>query len=385
MFNFSALPFYDNHTHALDMKKSSYTPLEFSINYLHGARDVSPSKEGEEFGVSEELEKTISQLGVVKTMVCHLSHFFDCPATLQAVTEARNVHLQKTDCLGYAKELYADCNVQGCTVDQGWPIGDEQEKMFPGRVQRLYQMDPLFDHLMDSCEDYASLKEQYIRAVAKAAREGFKGIKCHVGERFSFAVKLVSDKDAEASYASALIGDEKALANVYFAIMRITMQLCQQFDIPLHIHTGNTGNSGNGRIGDCNPLLMCPYLNHPEFRTTKVVFLHASYPNIRYAALMTHMYPNVWMDISWTLPWAALDFPQILKAVLGVAPHNKVMLGTGQHGIPEMVWIAAKVAKKSLEVVMEEYVNYGFLTQEQAQETAEQVLYKNAFRLYGMD
>jgi predicted TIM-barrel fold metal-dependent hydrolase len=382
MFDFSKLPFYDNHTHNMLMDKTEFTTRELTCSFLHGFRDVPPVHEGEPFGVSDSLAGSVANLGINKVMVNMLSQHLGCPPTLEAVNEARNKKLGEMGFMAYAKELQEDQNVIGCTVDLDWAIGEPKIAQFPGQVQRLFRMDPLFNRLMENCDTYAALKAQYEKAVRAAVREGFIGIKCHVGERFSFAVKLVDEKDAEACFASALVGDSKALANVYFAVLADTMRICQQLDIPIHIHTGSTGGPENLR--DCDPRLMTPFLSIPEFLGTKVVFLHANHPNIGEAALMTHTFPHAWIDISWTLPWIALDFPRVLKQVLGLAPHNKIMLGTGQHSIPEMVWLAAKIAKRSLELVMAEYVAAGFLTKEQAQESAEMVLYKNACRMYGI-
>lgn len=402
MFDFTDLPFYDNHTHNMDMAKTDYTTRELTINYLHGFRDVLPAKEDApskgflpfgniDFDVhgfiarskaSDDLACTTANLGINKVMVNYLSVKFGCPPTLEAVNEARNQELARLGPLNYAHSLYKDQNITGCTVDLDWPIGDPRLEQFPGSVQRLFRMDPLFDRLLLSCETYASLKAEYEKELRAAFREGFVGVKCHVGERFTFAIKLISDETAEAVFPSAVNGDPEALADVYFAVVADTMRICRHEDIPIHIHTGSTG--GPEDLHNCDPRLMTPFLSNREFLNTKVVFLHANHPNIGEAALMAHTFPHVWLDISWSLPWIALDFPRIMKSALGLAPHNKIMLGTGQHGIPEMVWVASKVAKRSLEIIMGEYVREGFLSREQAFETAEQVLYKNAYRMYGL-
>ena len=48
-----------------------------------------------------------------------------------------------------------------------------------------------------------------------------------------------------------------------------------------------------------------------------------------------------------------------------------------------MCWAAAKVAKKALAHVMQKWVDRGMIAENQAVEIAENVLYKNALRLYG--
>ena len=60
------------------------------------------------------------------------------------------------------------------------------------------------------------------------------------------------------------------------------------------------------------------------------------------------------------------------------------MLGSGQHDHAEIVWAASKVSKTALANVLERKVSAGLLSKEQAEETARQILYKNALRLYGL-
>ena len=69
---------------------------------------------------------------------------------------------------------------------------------------------------------------------------------------------------------------------------------------------------------------------------------------------------------------------------MGLAPWDKILLGTGQHEIPEMVWCAAKIAKSALAFIMDKSVYMNFISYPQAQEAAEMILYKNALNLYHM-
>ena len=381
MLNFKDLPFFDNHTHEVSLVADKIEPFDLANQFLHGHRDVPPPGADGKLGVSEELKYHVTQLGVVKSLVSFLSRKFNCAPTLEAVTAERNKRT-KGDLAGYIGELYKEENIIGTTVDLPWPIGDERLKPFGCELFRLFRMDPCYDTLMETSSSYEQLSGEYEKAIRGAVGEGFKGIKCHIAERFTFAVRAVEEKEASDAFSMAKNGDYQAQETVYFAIFKQTVHFCSDLDIPLHIHSGNTGNPGNGFIHNCDPLLMCPFLNDPQYFGTKIMFLHCNYPNIRNAALMAHMYPNVWVDFAWVLPWTVLNFRQILKEVLGVAPHSKITFGSGQHGIPEIAWMASKVAKRSLEAVMEGYVSAGFLAEEQAQESAEMLLYQNAKALY---
>jgi uncharacterized protein len=381
MFDFKNLPFYDNHTHDVSLDADHITPFDLSIQFLHGFRDVPPADENGKLGASEELRYHVSQLGVVKTLVNYMAQKFGCEATLEAVVKARNKKT-KGNLKEYIGELYREENIIGTTVDLGWPIGDQRLDAFGVRVFRLFRMDPCYDEVMERASSYDQLKTEYENAIRSAVAEGFIGIKCHVAERFTFAVRTVEDDEARDAFSAAKSGDYRSREAVYFAIFCRTIHLCNELDIPLHIHSGNTGGAGNGMIHNCDPLLMCPFLNDAQYFSTKIMFLHSNYPNIRNAALMAHIYPHVWVDFAWVLPWISLQFKQILREVMGVAPHSKITFGSGQHGIPEIAWMAAKVAKSSLAEILQEYVDSGLLSVGQAQETAEMLLSGNAKRLY---
>ena len=91
------------------------------------------------------------------------------------------------------------------------------------------------------------------------------------------------------------------------------------------------------------------------------------------------------MDLGWSLPWLSLNMEQIIDEVLGMAPSTKIMFGTGQHNHAEMAWMSARVAKMALANVLNRKVDAGLLSEDQAREIGEQLLYRNAARLYGID
>jgi hypothetical protein len=100
---------------------------------------------------------------------------------------------------------------------------------------------------------------------------------------------------------------------------------------------------------------------------------------------VTHMgvvqtIPHVW-DLSWLLPWASLRADRCVEDVLALAPHSKIMLGSGQHGIPKFVWLA-KIAKRALSTVLTSAASSGLVAEQQATETAQLICHQNAQRLY---
>lgn len=391
MFDFKNLPFFDNHTHLINIDNASKTvaigqklrPIDIASQFLHGRRDVLPQTKGDREAISPELAFHLENLGGVKTLVHYLASYYGCAPTLQAVTEERNKRTEE-GLQDYTQTLFADQNIAAEMVDDGAPIGGPLLACFPCNVLRLFQMDTLLGRLLGECADYGELEQRFLQGVRDAIAQGFVGVKCHVLEEVTCTPREVYAEEAYRAFKGAVKKEQDAFNTVYLAVFTQLMLLCQELGVSIHIHTGSTGNPYDGHYERLNPFQLAPFLTNPKFFNTKVVLLHGSYPNTRNAALMAHSFPHVWVDLGWVLPWISLDFSQCLRDVLGVAPHSKVLLGSGQHGMPEFVWMSAKLAKKSLANVMQEYVEQDLLSVPQAQETAELLLYKNAFRLYGL-
>lgn len=186
------------------------------------------------------------------------------------------------------------------------------------------------------------------------------------------------------------------LKTLYLALLTETMLLCQELDVPLHIHSGITGHSTylgepgiagqvtvkQGSMFDGEPFALSLFLTNPEFRNTKVVFLHGGYPWLRNLSMMAAFFPNVYIDMSCALSWTSLASERTLEELMSYAPFTKIVVGSGQGGIPEKGWMAAKTARNALTSVLNRAVENGFMSEEQATETAENILYKNALRLH---
>ena len=388
MFDFSNIPFFDNHTHRIDVSNRTIRPIDLGIAFMHGWGTVNPVDKP--LGTSAEVENCtpdyehhVMNMGVVKVAVNLLAQKFGCEATPEAVIAERNKRTA-VDGYGYAKELYEDARVIGEMADDGAPFGDPALNCFPTKVYRLFQMDPFFRKLLAECGSFAELKTVFDKTVREKLAEGFVGIKSHVFELRAQPLRVIEDAEAEAKFAAARAGDKPAFEDVYLAIFQHVLILTQLLNFSVHVHTGCTGNP-NDLQTQTDPFAICPIMRDHRFYAAHIVFLHGNYPDIRHAALITHSYPNVWVDLGWTLPWVSLNMEQIFEETLAIAPHSKIMLGTGQHNHPEMCWVAAKVAKRSLEHVMQKMVDRGLLSEAQARECAEMILYKNAMRLYGIE
>lgn len=379
MLNFSDIPYFDDHTHAIDVEHAEISKVDFVKCFMHGYKVASPMGE---MDAEQALEYHCSHLGIAQVLIKYLADYYGCEATLDAVVAKRNQLRAEKGPQEYAWELYRDANVVGTTIDLPWPLHDEKEKIFACDTYRLYQHDPMVERLQAECATYDELLEKYEQIAYQAIEDGYIGFKCHVGEKYSFDLRKVSLEEAREAYQN--LADYENSRTVYYALFARLLKICMEKNSVVHVHAGCTGSAKHGLIERCNPQLMIPFLNDPEYQMSPIVLLHCNYPNVRAAAELAHSYPNVWVDFAWVLPWAALELPELIKTVLGITPHTKIMMGTGQHLLPEITWLSAKLARKSLEIALSDVVENGFITEAQARETAELLLYRNAYNLYGI-
>lgn len=380
-FNFQQLGFFDNHTHLLFLDKLSVTPDEFAINYYHGIRDEA-GPDGKDYP-SETAVSHIRHQAVVMTLVNLMSKRFGIEPTVESAVEFRNSRTKTPEALwDYAKMLYSDQNVVGCVLDSEYPMGDERTKCFPCDAYRLFQYESVFFKLVETESSFKDVLSKLHDAISGAAKEGFAGLKGHIGEKCGMDVRNVTDEEAENALPGARKKYKESVRAVYYAMFSHLLEWCKDLDIPLHLHTGSTGFKTRTDVYSLDPILMAPYLKNPRFLKTKIFLLHGSFPFTRNSAIMAANFPNIYLDLSQTLPWQSILFTRVLEDALSVAPHDKIVLGTGQHWYAEMVWLSSNIAKASLAHVLENLVAQNLLSRKQAEKSAAMLLSENALRVY---
>lgn len=401
--DFSKIPCFDNHAHSIDGTQSVITPFEFLKGY-QALKDRTEPPSGDlrdplYGGFSDELILHTRSTGVVYSTICHLARLFGCAPVLECVIEKRNQYVEKHGIQKYTEMLYEEGGLIGGVLETDIPIGEDVEDRIPGfQVFRLYSFDHQFFKILKETDCYDDLLAQYKKETKEVFKDShYTGIKCHLSEVYSHkAARPVYREEASAAFAEAKAMGRKALEIVYLALLTETMTLCQELDVPLHIHSGITGHSTylgepgiagqitvkQGSMFDGEPFALSLFLTKPEFRNTKVVFLHAGYPWLRNLSMMAAFFPNVYIDMSCALSWTAFSAERTLEELMSYAPFTKIVVGSGQGGIPEKGWMAAKTAKSALSSVLTRAVENGFMSEEQAVETAENILYKNALRLH---
>jgi predicted TIM-barrel fold metal-dependent hydrolase len=164
-------------------------------------------------------------------------------------------------------------------------------------------------------------------------------------------------------------------------LVRRAAELAAARQVPLQFHTGFGDEDVDLALAD--PTLLRPLLRDPRTRDCPVVLLHC-YPFVGQAAYLAGTYPQVWMDLSLTLPLAEPAAAGLLREALGLCPAGKLLAASDGHSYPEMHWWGATVWRRALERVLGEEVAAGGLDQAAASAVAGRVLAGTAAALYGL-
>ena len=382
LFDFSNENFYDNHTHVLDMNKPVITVDQFLKSYNHGTMSAR-DENGAKFPSAKHLS-SLRELPMVLQLVHFMAERFGCEETVEAVVEARNKAIGGTEegIRKYVQSLYDEEHIVASTLESELPWGDPLTACIPNKVNRLFRFEDVYFELLKSEETFASLMTKLEEAIRTAVSQGFMGIKGHIGERYGFDAYLVTPQEAEKAFRDAKAGNYEAQRAVYYAMFDQILYLCAELGISIHVHTGSTGMRSHKGVYKRDPVLLAPFLGDTRHEKTNIVLLHGAFPFTRNAAIMAYNFCNIYVDFSQTLPWQGMGMAAMFKEVLAQAPHNQILLGSGQHGAFEGSWAAAKASKIALAKVFSDFVEDGYMSKERALKSARQVLSENALRLY---
>lgn len=144
--------------------------------------------------------------------------------------------------------------------------------------------------------------------------------------------------------------------------------------LPVQVHTG-FGDSDLSfprvRPGYLQPLI-------ERFRETPFVLLHC-YPFVREAGWLAHVYGNVLLDLSLTIPHVSRP-REALREALELAPVSKLLYASDASRTPELYYLAATWWRETLAEVLANDLDL-----EEAEEAGRRILRENALALYGLD
>ncbi len=323
------------------------------------------------------------------TMRRRLAEHLGAEPTREAVAAARQVAFS-ADPVAYNKRLWESANVAGLVYDEGYPQPTIPREDFAAesgaRIHRVGRIEPWIAELREQATSYEELEgrfeEQLDRAAADPELVAFKSV---IAYRTGLDVEEAApDEYCERAFqnwrADGFAETRQNAKPIRDRLLRVTLRAAKRHDRPVHIHCGGGDPAivlEHARPQDLFPLLA-------EHADQPVVLIHSGWPWLEEGAYVASILPQVYLDISITMPWATLAVDQKLEVLLGAAPPAKVLHGSDEASEPEVIWLSAQLGREALERVLGTGVERGWLDVGEARRIGEGVLAGNTRRLHGI-
>lgn len=376
MLDLSTISILDHHCHALLRNGGPFTALEFQRFFTESSDATIRAR---------HVPNTVFYRWAIK----ELATFLGCAPTAEAVLTARAA-IATAD---LAQRLFQDANITTLLLDYGFQSSEtysyqDLRSYLPCRIEPILRLETLAQALIVQQETFSQMVDAYSATVETARATGHVALKSIAAYRTGLNIAPATRDDAETAFIrlkeTARREGKVRLAhkplNDYLVLTALA--IAEQQALPVQFHTGFGDNDLDMLLA--NPFHMRYLLECGKYNNVPFVLLHAGYPYVRELGYLAAIYPNVWMDVGLAIPHVSSEIPAVWRQALGLTPTSKILFSTDAYSIPEIYWLAARWGRWGLAKVLEELIELGAFTEEEAIEAATQMLHGNAAQLYGI-
>jgi uncharacterized protein len=278
-----------------------------------------------------------------------LARELGCEPREEAIFE----HRQASDPLRYASELLQAAGAEILLLDEGYPPALQALSTAEMGTLAGCPAHPVLRLETLAIDEHAALNASSLTRVATARDDGYVALKTVVAYRGGLDLRTL-EPATRARLMDALEANRE-----------------RDDPLPVQIHTGF--GDPDLLLARADPSYLKPLFE--RFAETSFVLLH-SYPFVREAGWLASVYPNVFLDLSLTIPHVSRPAAVVAEAV-ELAPLSKLLYGSDAVRTPELYLLAARWWREALAEVL------GALLSERAAERgAELILRENALELY---
>lgn len=231
-------------------------------------------------------------------------------------------------------------------------------------------------------QDYiAALRSAFI----KAKNRGMIGVKTGLAYQRILKFDRVEQDQANRIF-SQIMAERPVAAEEIKAwqdyMMHRVLDLCDEFTLPMQIHTGLQAGNGNV-ITNSNPThLVNLFIEYPD---VDFILFHGAYPYGGELATLAKNFPNVFIDMCWTPIISPSYSIRYLHEWLETVPANKIMAFGGDFSVVEAIYGHSVMARQVVARVLAEKVADGYFTEEEAITVAQRLLHDNALEVFQLD
>jgi uncharacterized protein len=373
LHEWQAVPAIDHHCHPLRRWPVRLSPVELRAAF------------------TEALDPELAERHVVNTVAYHdairrLARELDCDATEAAVLARRDA----ANPADYGKRLMDRTATGMMLVDNGFAASDafglaEQAEATGIPQREIIRLETLAEGLIGDAADPREWFAGVRGALRSGVQRGAVGVKTICAYRATLRLQPV-DTDAlgvafSAMRVRAQRGEHPRLSGsaLCHALLFEAAQECRDLDVPLQVHCGF--GDPDEDLAESSPLGLRPLLIDPAYRSLRIALLHC-YPYHREAAYLCSVFPDVYMDLSLTIPFAGLEGGRAMREALGLCPTSKLLYASDASRYPEVYLVAALAHREALAGAVGELVDRGVFDMAMAADAGRQVLADNARRVY---
>jgi predicted TIM-barrel fold metal-dependent hydrolase len=374
MLDLSAIPVVDNHCHPVLLNQTMDT-LRFRRFFTESYDPVF---------AEQHIQHTVYYLWMLRQM----ASFYGCANTEDTILAIRN----KLDSISLTERLFRAANIDTLVLDTGFPPPEEclsPEQMGQSghcRAVKLLRLEVLMQQLVVEYNDFDELVARFAMELSDIRGRGYVGLKSIVAYRSGLKIIEHSKDEAAASFDEArqairsnkLRITQKPLIDY---LLHIAFHHAAEQSLPIQFHTGYGDSDTDMRLG--NPLHLRDLLERGDLHAMKVVLLHESYPYTQLGAYLAAIYPHVYFDLSYTIPFVdRLDMLAFTRQALSVAPASKLMYSSDGTNMPEMHWAAAIRGRSVIGQVLSEMIEADEIDEQQGYHLAQFILRDTAYAVY---
>ena len=239
-----------------------------------------------------------------------------------------------------------------------------------------------YNTTINNMSDYLKvLREAFIAGV----NSGMVGVKTGAAYVRILKFENVSKEKGEAVFTALLNNSQVSSEDIKAVqdyLMHRMLDLVDEFDLPMQIHTGLQAGSGNV-ITNSNPThLINLFFEYPDI---DFILFHASYPYGGELGTLAKNFPNVFIDMCWAYVISPSYSERYLHEWIETVPANKIMAFGGDYDFVEAVYAHSVMARQIIAKVLIEKVRTRYLTENEAINISKMFLRENALRIFKLE
>lgn len=376
MLDLSAIPVVDNHCHPV-LLNQALDAQGFRSYWTEGSDSLL---------AEQHVQHTVYYLWMLRQMAL----FYGCPDNEEAVLTTRN----RLDSESIIERLFRAANFDTIVLDPAFPLPDncfspaQMGQLSHCRTAKLLRLETLMQQLVVECSDFDNLCERYEQVISDIRAHGYCGFKSIVAYRGGLQVSERTKDEAVAAFNEARLAIRNSVLRISHKplidyLLFLAFRHASEQGLPVQFHTGYGDSDTDMRLG--NPLHLRDVLERGDLRGMKVVLLHESYPYTQLGAYLAAVYPHVYFDLSYTIPFVdRLEMLAFTRQAISVAPASKLMYSSDGIHLPEMHWAGATRGRSVIGQVLGEMVEADEIDEQQGYELAHMILRETAYTVYNL-